>query len=66
MMQNAIWYKSYPENVKTSIEIDQRTMVDVFYEAVKDNPDHLALSCSNWCTSFLSRRDSENIRSSKR
>ncbi|MGE7771035.1 hypothetical protein ACQKMK_10910 [Viridibacillus arvi] len=55
MMQNAIWYKSYPENVKASIEIDQRTMVDVFYEAVKDNPDHLALSCSNWCTSFITR-----------
>ncbi|MGE7918151.1 long-chain-fatty-acid--CoA ligase [Viridibacillus sp. NPDC093762] len=53
MMQNATWFKSYPENVKTTIEIDQRTMVDVFYEAIKENPNHIALVQGNQNVTYV-------------
>ncbi|WP_199171923.1 long-chain fatty acid--CoA ligase [Sporosarcina sp. P13] len=39
----SLWFKSYPENIPHEIVIEDKTMVDVFYEAVSYNPDHLAL-----------------------
>lgn len=42
-MTQSIWFNSYPKNVLHHIEIEDKTMVDSFYDAVREQPHHLAL-----------------------
>lgn len=42
-MEQSIWFQSYPETIPHTITIENKTMVDAFYEAVRDKPEHLAL-----------------------
>lgn len=42
-MEKSLWFQSYPRNIQREIVIEDKTMVDVFYEAVSQSPDRLAL-----------------------
>lgn len=42
-MAQSVWFQSYPKNIPHTITIEDKTMVDAFYEAVQNRPDHVAL-----------------------
>lgn len=46
------WLKSYPSQVVWDIDIPQKTMVDVFYEALDSSPSQIALIQDNRSITF--------------
>ncbi|MFC5588727.1 long-chain fatty acid--CoA ligase [Sporosarcina soli] len=52
-----LWLQSYPENIPHEVVIEDKTMVDVLYEAVSQNPDQLALVEGNRQLTYAQLRD---------
>lgn len=42
-MEQTPWFQKYPKDIKRKIVIEDKTIVDAFYEAIYLHPDHLAL-----------------------